>query len=90
MAGTFLTAPELVELTGFRARHCQARWLERNRWRFVLNRRGEPRVARDHFNERMGCSGRASRHASANVHPTGLMAPSIPRSPRLQKKDLGP
>jgi hypothetical protein len=61
----FLSPAELVTLTGFKARHCQVRWLERNRWRFALTRRQEPRVARDHFNERMGCGGRATGHADA-------------------------
>ena len=56
MKDLFLTRSELVELTGFKAAHCQARWLTRNRWRFVLTRRNEPRVARDHFNDRMGCA----------------------------------
>ena len=65
MSDTFLTDAELVALTGFRARHCQARWLERNRWRFALTGRKEPRVARDHFNERMGCGGRTVTHADA-------------------------
>lgn len=61
----FLTHAELVELTGFKAPHCQVRWLERHRWRFVLTRRGAPRVAREHFNEKMGCGARASTHAEA-------------------------
>lgn len=65
MSGIFLTGEELRQLTGFRAPHCQVRWLEKNRWRFALDRRNEPRVARDHFNERMGCGGRASNHADA-------------------------
>ena len=55
MKDLFLTRLELVDLTGFKAAHCQVRWLERNRWRFALTRRNEPRVARDHFNSRMGC-----------------------------------
>jgi hypothetical protein len=64
MNDLFLTRTELVELTGFKAAHCQARWLERNRWRFALTRRNEPRVARDHFNSRMGCSaGKATGRA---------------------------
>ncbi len=63
MSETFLTAGELVALTGFKARHCQVRWLEGNRWRFALTRNGEPRVAREHFNERMGCGQRPLRHA---------------------------
>ena len=31
----------------------------------VLTRRGAPRVAREHFNEKMGCGARASTHAEA-------------------------
>lgn len=64
----FLTRSELAELTGFKAPHCQARWLVRNRWRFVLNRRNAPQVARDHFNERMGCGGRGHSHADTINH----------------------
>lgn len=72
----FLTRDELVDLTGFKAPHCQARWLSRNRWRYVLTRRNEPRVARDHFNDRMGCgdgsaTGQADtiNHAAAGEQP---------------------
>lgn len=68
MTALFLTCAELAELTGFKAQHCQARWLARNRWRFVLTRRNEPRVARDHFNERMGCGGISTSHADAVNH----------------------
>lgn len=65
MSETFLSAAELEGLTGFKARHCQVRWLERNRWRFALTRRKEPRVAREHFNERMGCAARPATLADA-------------------------
>jgi hypothetical protein len=66
MASLFLTPEELTELTGFKAAHCQARWLARNRWRFVLTRHKQPRVARDHFNDRMGCGdGSILGHANA-------------------------
>lgn len=65
MSDLFLTPAELVDLTGFKAPHCQARWLTRNRWRFVLNRRREPKVARQHFADRMGCSdGTVAGHAA--------------------------
>lgn len=72
-AALFLTPDEMVDLTGFKAPHCQARWLTRNRWRFVLNRRKAPRVARDHFNERMGCTTiTAASHADlANLAAMG-------------------
>lgn len=69
MNDLFLTRTELVDLTGFKAAHCQVRWLERNRWRFALTRRNEPRVARDHFNSRMGCgAGKAPGHADQINH----------------------
>lgn len=55
MADLFLTRAELVELTGYSARQAQARWLDRNRWRYCLDRHNAPRVAREHFNARMGC-----------------------------------
>lgn len=69
MSDLFLTVDELADLTGFKAPHCQARWLTRNRWRYVLNRRNAPRVARNHFNERMGCSdgGSAGRVGQADA-----------------------
>ena len=77
MSATFLTPAELVDLTGFKARHCQVRWLERNRWRFATTRRKEPRVARDHFNERMGCGGRAATHADAVNQAAGAAQPNF-------------
>ncbi len=61
----FLTPGELRDLTGFKAPHCQVRWLERNRWRFVLTRRHAPRVAREHFNDKMGCGPRSMTSADA-------------------------
>jgi hypothetical protein len=74
----FLTRDELAELTGFKAAHCQARWLTRNRWRFVLTRRNEPRVAREHFNDRMGCSdGQSLVHANAINHAAAGEQPNF-------------
>jgi len=76
MSDLFLTCAELTDLTGFKGRHCQARWLARNRWRFVLTRRKEPKVARDHFNDRMGSGNGSSagqahtiNHAAAGEQP---------------------
>ena len=71
-----LTPAELIELTGFKAAHCQVRWLTRNRWRFVLSRSKAPRVARDHFNDRMGCSnGIGTSHADAINQAAAAKAP---------------
>ena len=77
MSDLFLTVDELADLTGFKAPHCQARWLTRNRWRDVLNRRNAPRVARNHFNERMGCgdgssAGRGGQADAINQAAVGV------------------
>jgi len=49
----FLTAAELVELTGYRRQHEQRRWLIAHRWRFEQNAAGAPRVARAYLERRM-------------------------------------
>jgi hypothetical protein len=54
MSALFMTTEELTELTGFKQTKGHVRWLERNRWRFVLTRSEQPRVARDYFMDRMG------------------------------------
>lgn len=54
MSSLFLTTEELIELTGFKQTAGHVRWLERNRWRFVLTRSQQPRVARAYFLHRMG------------------------------------
>jgi hypothetical protein len=54
MSRLFLTCDGLTELTGFKQTKGHVRWLERNRWRFVLTRSDQPRVARDYFLARMG------------------------------------
>jgi hypothetical protein len=78
MNDLFLTRTELVDLTGFKAAHCQVRWLERNRWRFALTRHNEPRVARDHFNSRMGCGGsKGQGHADEVNHAAMLEQPNF-------------
>lgn len=76
MSSLFLTPDELAELTGFKAARSQARWLSSNRWRYALTRHNEPRVARQHFNERMGCAGASGlseadliNHAAAGEQP---------------------
>jgi hypothetical protein len=77
MSDLFLSPAELAELTGYRDRHAQARWLDRHHWRYVRDRHNQPRVARNHFNERMGCGGArgavsyaaAINEAAADVQP---------------------
>ncbi|MEK8087010.1 DUF4224 domain-containing protein [Aquabacterium sp. A3] len=54
MSDLFLTAEELTELTGFKTSAGHAKWLEKNRWRYVLTRSMQPRVSREYFLDRMG------------------------------------
>jgi hypothetical protein len=77
VSATFLTSEELEELTGFKANHCQVRWLERHGWRFFLTRKGAPRVARGHFNQRMGCGDRVSRYADDLNHAAATIQPNF-------------
>ena len=52
-ASLFLSAAELLELTGYRRPHEQCRWLTSRRWKFEQNRAGAPRVARAYLERRM-------------------------------------
>ena len=54
MSDLFLTHDELTELTGFKTPNGHAKWLDKNRWRFVLTRSQQARVSREYFLERMG------------------------------------
>jgi hypothetical protein len=73
MSDLFLTPSELQALTGFKARHCQVRWLDKHRWRYALTRSGDPRVAREHFRERMGCGPAATHAATLNQAAAGAV-----------------
>lgn len=81
--GLFLTGDELRELTGFRAPHCQVRWLESNRWRFAMNRHKEPRVARQYFQERMGCTGSRTSHGDAINQAAAAAVPNFAALDRI-------
>jgi len=49
-----LTDDQLQHLTGARRPSDQARWLQEHGWTYVLDIRGRPRVAVDHFLRQMG------------------------------------
>lgn len=55
-----LTEAELEDLVGSPFPALQMKWLDENRWPYVLNRRGRPRVARSVFDQRMGVSSAAN------------------------------
>lgn len=82
MSDLFLSSLELQGLTGFKARHCQVRWLDKHHWRYALTCNGEPRVAREHFRERMGCGPAASHAASLNL----AAAAAVPNFAALDRR----
>lgn len=49
----FLSPEELRQLTGGAIRRRQIEWLRRERWRFVLDLEGRPRVDRRYYERRM-------------------------------------
>jgi len=49
-----LTDDQLTILTGAKRPSDQARWLQDHGWTYVLDIRGRPRVAVDHFLRQMG------------------------------------
>lgn len=49
----FLTAADLVTLTGYQRPSAQVRWLRRHGWRFTVNALGSPIVAVGEFNRRL-------------------------------------
>ncbi|MNW13845.1 hypothetical protein D3C71_2118980 [compost metagenome] len=51
-----LTAVELAELSGYRKPSAQARWLERNRFPFVMGGDGQPKVLRQVVEIRLGAA----------------------------------
>lgn len=54
MSDLFLTHEELTELTGFKNPSGHVKWLDKNRWRYVLTRSQQARVSREYFLDRMG------------------------------------
>lgn len=52
----YLSASELAELIGCKPnqRTLMIRWLEANRWRFVIDRNGLPKVARTYRDRKLG------------------------------------
>lgn len=52
----YLTAAELADLIGCKSnqRAAMADWLEDNRWKYVLARKGPPRVLREYRDRKLG------------------------------------
>lgn len=83
MSSLFLTPDELTELTGFKQTKGHVRWLEKHRWRYVLTRSEQPRVARDYFMDRMG-SPRSQTGSTGQVnHAAALEEPDFSALDRI-------
>jgi len=83
MSGLFMTPEELTELTGFKQTKGHVRWLERNRWRFVLTRSEQPRVARDYFLDRMGLPRSQTGFTGQVNHAAALEQPDFSALDRI-------
>lgn len=83
MQGLFLTPAELIELTGFKTSGGHARWLEKNRWRFVLTKSMQPRVSRDYFLERMGSTRGKTSSTERENHAAALVEPDFSALDRM-------
>jgi hypothetical protein len=75
--GLFLTHEELTELTGFKTPSGHARWLDKNRWRYVLTRSQQARVSRDYFLERMGSTKTRTGAATMDNHAAAMVQPDF-------------
>ncbi len=62
----FLTADDLVELTGYQAPARQCRWLDRAGYPFELNAAGKPKVLKAYVEKRLGL---ADAKPKANTEP---------------------
>ncbi len=70
MEALFLTAIELVELTGRKTSSGQRRWLDANGYCFALNANSRPVVARGYVMSRLGVSRPdVSARTDANARP---------------------
>ncbi|OLS61843.1 DUF4224 domain-containing protein [Pseudomonas putida] len=54
METEILSDEELVEITGYKTRAGQRRWLIKNDWKFVESRGGRPLVGRQYLRARLG------------------------------------
>lgn len=81
--GLFLTHEELTELTGYQTPKGHTRWLEKNRWRFVLTRSQQARVSRDYFLERMGSTKTRTGATTMENHAAALVQPDFSAMERI-------
>jgi len=83
MESLFLTDSELTELTGFKTPAGHVKWLEKNRWRYVLTRSKQARVSVDYFHQKMGSTGRKTGSPDELNHATTLVEPDFSAIDRL-------
>lgn len=71
--GLFLSAEEIVELTGYRLAKFQVAWLRKRGWRFETNAAGAPRIARAYFERKMVGEARAEDPGPVARHNFGAL-----------------
>ncbi|UVL17462.1 DUF4224 domain-containing protein [Pseudomonas sp. B21-044] len=78
MQTEILSDEELAELTGYKARGYQRRWLEERGWVFVETRSGRPLVGRHYVRMKLG--------VSLGIMPTASPPPVVPEwTPDISK-----
>lgn len=69
----FLSEKEIQELTGYKTKKCQAKWLRNNGFKYVLDRWGKPKVMIEHVNSVLGTTGRTNTKRRVEPNMEGLI-----------------
>lgn len=70
MGSEILSDEELAEITGYKARGWQRRWLKDHHWHFVESRGGRPLVGRQYARMKLGMAQIASQQPPQLPAPT--------------------
>ncbi|WP_236202208.1 DUF4224 domain-containing protein [Pseudomonas pseudonitroreducens] len=71
MESEILSDEELAEITGYKARAWQRRWLKDHHWHFVESRGKRPLVGRQYARMKLGLA-----HMGTSLQPPPLPAPA--------------
>lgn len=77
METEILSDEELADLTGYKARGYQRRWLEERGWVFVETRSGRPLVGRHYVRMKLGVTLEVMHLASSPPPPAPAWTPDI-------------
>lgn len=78
MEAEILTDEELAEMTGYKARKWQRRWLEERHWHYVVSRGGRPLVGRAYMRVKLGL-GQPPGYATPPPLPAPTWTPDFSR-----------